>query len=556
MRNLWLIIAGIFLGAVGVVIYDELSHGENLSSGDVKHYLNVVGLEFTDEEIELLLPDAQEQLEGYKEMRTESFPNHLFYPLNFTPLPYSGQAVRNTASDYSWLQGESSLPATDHEIAFLPVTELSKLIRAKKLSSERLTFIYLKRLKAYGDTLEAVITLMEDRALEKARQMDAELAQGKYRGPLHGIPYGIKDLLAVKGTLTTWGATPYKNQIIDETAEVVQKLNDAGAVLTAKLTLGALAWGDVWYGGKTRNPWNLEQGASGSSAGPASATSAGLVAFALGTETLGSIVSPSTRNGVTGHRPTFGTVSKHGAMALSWSMDKIGPIARSAQDCALIFDVMRGRSELDTSTRDINFDFKPLTNLDELRVGYSPSFFDGEYGFKTNDSLALNALKKAGVNLIPVDIPSVPAGMRMILSAEAAAAFDELTRSNRDDEMVRQIRNAWPNVFRAARLIPAVEYIQANRLRSRLVEETEALFENVDVIITPSFNGSTLYLTNLTGHPTTVFPTGFGQNGSPTSMTIISALYQDEKTLQAAAFFQSITDHDEKHPPFFFTTPE
>jgi Asp-tRNA(Asn)/Glu-tRNA(Gln) amidotransferase A subunit family amidase len=379
---------------------------------------------------------------------------------------------------------------------------------------------------------------------------------GEYLGPLHGIPFGAKDLLAVKGAPTTWGATPYRDQVIDETATVVRKLDQAGAVLVAKLTLGALAWGDVWFDGMTRNPWNLEEGSSGSSAGSASAVAAGLVPFAIGTETLGSIVSPSTRCGVTGLRPTFGRVSRSGAMALSWTMDKIGPIARSATDCAMVFDAIRGPDGRDPTVVDLPFPYRHDQDLTGLRIGYLESVFDQDYPGKEQDHEALRELRYRGVDLVPIEFPLEemginPSDLGIILSAEAAAAFQELTLSGRDDELVRQVRWAWPNVFRTAHFIPAVEYIQANRQRTRLMEMMTAVFREVDVYITPSFAGESLMITNLTGHPQVVVPAGFIDEDSPHSISFVGRLYDEATLLTVARIFQESTSWHKKTPPGF-----
>ena len=393
---------------------------------------------------------------------------------------------------------------------------------------------------------------MEEPALEKARQMDQELASGKYRGPLHGIPYGIKDLLAVKGTKTTWGAMPYKDQVIDQTATVVTKLDEAGGVLVGKFTLGALAMGDVWYGGKTRNPWNLNQGSSGSSAGSASAVSAGLVPFAIGTETLGSIVSPSTRNGVTGLRPTYGRVSKNGAMALSWSMDKIGPISRSALDDGIVLSIINGPDINDNSTIASAFNFDSKKSVKELKVGYFKSYFEGERASK-NDQAVLELLKEKGVELHPLELKTtIDAGpIVMMLIAEGAAAFDELTRLGLDDQLVAQHKGAWPNSFRAARMIPAVEYIQLSRQRTMLIQEMHELMKDYDVIVTPSFAGPQLRITNLTGHPALCMPNGFNEEGSPTSITLLANLFEEEKLVMLGDFIQKNSDWQAKRPPLF-----
>ncbi|MCK5330019.1 MAG: amidase, partial [Candidatus Marinimicrobia bacterium] len=396
------------------------------------------------------------------------------------------------------------------------------------------------------------VTLTEKLALEQARKMDAELAEGKYRGYLHGIPYGAKDLLAVQGYPTTWGAVPYRYQIIDSDATVIKKLEEAGAVLVTKLTLGALAWGDVWFGGKTRNPWSLEQGSSGSSAGPAAATAAGLVAFSIGSETWGSIVSPSTRCGVTGLRPTYGRVSRTGAMALSWSMDKLGPMCRNVTDCALVFETIYGPDGIDQTIIDLPFAYDPDIDLSKLRIGYLAQDFDEDYPTRENDQKTLQRLRELGVELIPITLPDYPIEeLAIILSAEAAAAFDELTRSGQDDQLVRQIKNAWPNEFRVSRFIPAVEYIQANRVRYLLIQEMQKMMESVDIYIAPSLIGNNLLLTNLTGHPCVVVPNGFTNEGSPTSISFIGRLFDENLVLAVAGKYQAATDWHLKHPPQF-----
>jgi len=368
---------------------------------------------------------------------------------------------------------------------------------------------------------------------------------------LHGIPYGAKDLLAVAGYPTTWGARPYKDQVINETATVIRKLENAGAVLVAKLSLGALAWGDVWFKDTTRNPWDLSQGSSGSSAGSAAATSAGLVPFAIGSETLGSIVSPSTRCGTTGLRPTYGTVSRYGAMALSWSMDKLGPIARTVEDCAIVFNAIRGADEKDPMSIDAAFNYTPNIDLRTVRIGYLVDEFKRDTVRKKFNDAALARLRNMGVELIPITLPDLPIyPMSFILTAEAGAAFDELTRSNRDDLLVRQGRNAWPNVFRASRFIPAVEYIQANRLRYLWLQEMKKIFEKVDVYVAPPF-GPNLLLTNLTGHPAVVLPNGFDEKGHPVSITFIGNLFDEGRLLAVAKAYQDATDFHKKHPPLF-----
>lgn len=514
----------------------------------------LIGIEFTAEERALMLPDVQSNLDAYQSLRQSPIDNSIPMALDFNPIPPQLTFNKTQYPVVLDLPETVVLPENKEAIAFYSVAELSVLIRTQQITSTELTKLYLNRLKKYGNTLECVISITEEMALAQARKADEEIANGKYRGPLHGIPYGVKDLIAVKGTKTTWGAMPYKEQVIDETATIVEKLEAAGAVLVAKLTLGALAWGDVWYDGVTKNPWNLEQGSSGSSAGSAAATVAGLVGFSIGTETLGSIVSPSTRCGASGLRPTYGRVSRHGAMALSWSMDKIGPICRTAEDCALVFQAIIGTDSKDQSLIDLPFNYNATTPLSDLRIGYLKDYFESDYEGKSNDSASLEVLKSLGANLIPVQLPSDLAveGFNTILTVEAAAAFDELTRSNLDSTMVRQIRWAWPNKFRQARLIPAVEYIQANRQRYILIQKMHEIMKNFDVIVTPSYGGSQLLFTNLTGHPCVVVPNDYQTKGQrPSSISFIGNLYDEGKLLTIARAYQKATGFEDVHPAKF-----
>ncbi len=538
----------ITLGIVLIILANSCSKPHDpLSDTEV-----LFDLSFTPAERDSLREGVNDRIEAYKSLHNYSIKNSIPPSLIFNPLPI-GFNVDQNQEQIDWqFDNEVDLPAKMEDLAFYTVADLSVLIKKGKITSTQLTNIYLNRLKQFGDTLQSVITITEELALKQAQNADLEIADGKYRGPLHGIPYGAKDLLSVMGYKTTWGAMPYKDQIIDENAMVIKKLEEAGAVLVAKLTMGALAWGDVWYGGKTRNPWNLEQGSSGSSAGSASSTAAGLVAFSIGTETLGSIVSPSTRCGVTGLRPTFGRVSRTGAMALSWTMDKIGPICRSAKDCALVFDAIRGVDGLDQSLIDAAFNYRSIPDLTNLKIGYIQDLFERDYRNKENDSVSLEVLKELGANLEPVSLPKdIPVGaLRLILNAEAAAAFDKLTRANEDSLMVRQIKNAWPNVFREARFIPAVEYIQANRVRFDLIQKMHKIFEKFDVVVTPSF-GSQLTITNLTGHPVVVVPNGFNKDGSPTSISFLGNLFDEATILSVAKVYQDATEFDELHPPLF-----
>ncbi len=523
-----------------------------ITQSHVKNAEKIIGLTFSESERDSMLKNLDEELQNYEKIRDIPIPNELAPALIFDPKPIGFKLKQGESSFKPGYSSKAKLPENRDDLAFYSIQDLAFLIRTQQISSLELTRFFLERLKKYDTKLHCVITLTEELALKEAVQADKDIAEGNYKGLLHGIPYGIKDLFAVAGYKTTWGATPYKDQIISQDATVVKKLRDAGAVLLAKLTLGALAWGDVWFGGKTRNPWDLEQGSSGSSAGSASATAAGLVPFAIGTETWGSIVSPSTRCGTSGLRPTFGRVSRAGAMALSWSMDKIGPICRSVEDCAIVFNAIYGFDAQDQSTVDVPFEYSPGLALKKLRVGYLKSAFEEDYDNRENDQQALDKIRKLGFDLIEISLPDIPVyAMSFILSAEAAAAFDELTRSGKDDLLVRQIKNAWPNAFRSARFIPAVEYIQANRLRQKLIQEMHKVMTDIDLYIAPSFGGGNLLLTNLSGHPCVVMPNGFDKEGHPGSISFTGRLYEEGQLLAFARMYQESTDFHLQHPVDF-----
>lgn len=535
---------------------DEPAAAPPITTVDVANAEKLLNLTFTPEEREQMLEALNSRAQHYAQIRSAAPANDVPPALSFDP---RAAGDRSPARDMprsarSSPQSAVTRPADLEAVAFWPVTRLAELIRTRQVTSLELTEMYLGRLKRFDPYLHCVVTLTEDTAYAQAKRADAEIAAGHYRGPLHGIPWGAKDLLAVRGYPTTWGAEPYRDQVIDLDATVVQRLEAAGAVLVAKLTLGALAYGDLCFATRTLNPWNLDEGSSGSSAGSASATAAGLVGFAIGTETLGSIVSPSTRCGTTGLRPTFGRVSRHGAMALSWSMDKIGPICRSVEDCALVFAAIYGPDGQDATVVDTPFAWNPDLKPGDLRVGYVRAAYDAENA-TDNDRAVLDVLRGLGVDLIPVDLPEGDlAPLFLILMAEAAAAFDEMTRSDQDDLLTWQDKEAWPNGFRAARFIPAVEYIQANRQRTLLMRQLAALMQTVDVIVTPPFAGSVLTLTNLTGNSSVVLPNGFAANGSPTSVTFIGGLYGDSTVLAVAKAYQDATDFHRQHPPMAYAS--
>jgi Asp-tRNA(Asn)/Glu-tRNA(Gln) amidotransferase A subunit family amidase len=513
----------------------------------------VAGLEFSEPERELMLQNLNSTLGAYTALRQVVVPNDVPPALHFSAaLP--GRRINPAAARPGVrVQPDVARPAADADLAFLPVTHLAELVRTRRVTSMELTRLYLDRLRRYDPVLHCVATLTEERALAQAAQADREIAAGRYRGPLHGIPWGAKDLLAVPGYPTTWGSAIYRDQVLDATATVVERLDAAGAVLVAKLTLGELALGDVWYGGMTRNPWQPSQGSSGSSAGPGAATAAGLVGFSIGSETLGSIVSPSTRNGVTGLRPTFGRVSRYGAMALSWSMDKVGPMCRSVEDCALVLEAIAGADDRDPTALDLPFVYDPGRPLSTVRVGYLRAAFEADRPGRAHDDRALEALRGLGVRPVEVELPGdIPVGaLRIILSAEAAAAFDDITRDRRTDRMVRQQANAWPNLFRAARFIPATDYIQANRVRTLLMRRMEDLFREVDVFITPSFGPNVLLATNLTGHPCVVLPSGFTEEGTPVSTSFIGKLFGESELCTVAHAWQEATGWHRRRPEGF-----
>jgi Asp-tRNA(Asn)/Glu-tRNA(Gln) amidotransferase A subunit family amidase len=540
----------VFLIGLGNSCFDK---NDKLNKNQIKSAEKIIGINFSKSERDSLIDELAEAKEGLNSIRETKVLNSISPKLTFDPRPINFE-INMVQEDIIWgILDDVFLPKNKEDLAFYTISELASLIKNKKISSTELTKLYINRLKKFGDTLECVICITEELALRQAKKADDEIANGFYKGPLHGIPYGVKDLLAVEGYKTTWGAAPYKDQKIEYTATVVKKLEDVGAVLIAKLSLGALAMGDVWFDGVTRNPWDLTQGSSGSSAGPASATSAGLVAFAIGSETWGSIVSPSTRCGVTGLRPTYGRVSKDGAMALSWTMDKLGPICRNAFDCAIVFDVIRGKDKNDQSTVEYPFNYKKDVDLSKLKVAYLKDLFEEDYRGNENDKRTLKLLRKIGVNFdeikLPDNLPIKP--LAIILEAEAGAAFDELTRSNKDDMLVAQHKYAWPNTFRKSRFIPAVEYIQASRIRTLLIEEFHALIKDYDVIVSPSFGGNQLLMTNLTGHPCVVVPNGFDEKKHPTSISFIGNLYDEAIILSVAKAYQDNSEFDDIHPEFF-----
>jgi Asp-tRNA(Asn)/Glu-tRNA(Gln) amidotransferase A subunit family amidase len=510
----------------------------------------LIGLEFSDSKIDMTLQGLKNQLNDYEAMRKFPLSNSVWPAIQFNPIPVGFKLDTKRKKFRMTPIGKVKLPGNMDDLAFYSVRELGELIKTRQITSEKLTRFYLDRLKKYGSKLECVVTLTEDLALAQAKRADAEIAAGHYRGPLHGIPYGAKDLLATKDIRTTWGAAPYTNQVFNSDATVIKRLEDAGAVLIAKTTLGELAMGETWYGGMTRNPWNLKEGSSGSSAGTCAATSAGLLPFGIGTETLGSIVSPCDRCGVTGLRPSYGRVSRTGAMALSWSMDKIGPICRAVEDCAIVFNAIYGPDGADPTLYDAAFNYDPRLNLKKLRIGFLEKDFAKEKDErKTNNEAALRKIRELGIELLPIELPDYPVdNISFLLSTEGAAAFDDLTRSGCDDMLKQQERWSWPNTFRRRRFVPAVEYLQAQRIRYLLIQDVGKLFEKVDLVVAPSFAGKELLISNLTGNPCVVVPNGFSKAGTPTSICFIGKLFGEADLLAVAKKYQDATEWNRKHP--------
>jgi Asp-tRNA(Asn)/Glu-tRNA(Gln) amidotransferase A subunit family amidase len=512
----------------------------------------LIGIEFTDAQEAMALASANTNLERYETLRKiqiplDTEPATLFHPA----LPGKRYNIKKAKLKLS----KTEVPQFGalEDLAFATVPEIAELIRTRKVSPVELTKMYVARLKKYGPKLNCVVTLTEDLALAQAAEAEREIKAGKYRGPLHGIPWGAKDLFATKGIRTTWGAEPYRDQMIDYDATVIERLRDAGAVLVAKLSMGALAQGGRWFAGMTRNPWQVEEdktGSSGSSAGPASATAAGLVGFSIGTETLGSIVSPSSRCGVVGLRPTYGRVSRYGAMGLSWTMDKIGPICRGVEDCAAALNAIYGPDGHDITVGEVAFNWEPGKPLSSMKIGYLKTEFEQQQDAerKAIYQQALDDLKFAGANLQPIELPKFSvAALRIILVAEAATAFDDLTRNGGINQLSGQEPNDWPNTFRSSRFIPAVEYIRAQRARRLLMQEMEDLMSKWDIFVSPAPGSLSLLITNLTGHPAVCVPCGLPK-GLPQSIMFTGRLYDEGAPLRVALAYERATKWHTMHP--------
>ncbi len=549
-----------YFGGVGLsstllpgVLWAKLQEAESqkITIDMLRGAARLAGLEFTETEQEKMVEGVNKNLERIEKVRENPLDNSVPLPLVFNPM-VPGMTLDKTKQPFRMSTPPAlRRPANLEEVAFWPVTHLAELLRTRQVRSVELTEMYLARLKKYNPTLNCVVTFTEDLSMRQARQADSEIASGRYRGPLHGIPWGTKDIIAVKGYPTTWGAPPFKDRVVDHNATVVERLEKAGAVLVAKLTTGELAFGDNWFGGRTNNPWDPNQGSSGSSAGSGSATAAGLVGFAIGTDTGGSILSPAARCGVVGLRPTFGRVSRYGVMAASWSLDKIGPMCRMTEDCAVVLNAIVGPDGKDLSVlNDVPFNWDANLDVKKLRVGYLKSAFEAvtDEDNKANDRVALDKLRSLGFDLQPLELPESDLNF-FIEYIERAAAFDEFVRSGKDEQIVRQ-NHRWE--LRVSHMVPAVEYLQANRVRMLLMQEMAGAMSQVDVLVAPRTSSdpsiSANPLTSMTGHPTVAVPNGFTPRGTPTGFTFVGQIYKDAQMLAMAKAYQDATEFHLKHP--------
>ncbi len=554
----------------------------------LKDVLALSGLTFTEEDQRALLQAANQNLTRYEELRKTPIPNDVAPPFYFSPL-VPGMAVNRVKLPVRFSTPKVRRPANLEDVAFWPITQLAQLLRTRQVTSLELTEMYLARLHRYNEKLNCVVTFLDDVARSQAKQADAEIRAGRHRGPLHGIPWGAKDIIAVKGYKTTWGSGAYQDQIIGEDASVVEILREAGAVLLAKLTTGELAQGDQWFGGQTKNPWNLAEGSSGSSAGPASATAAGLVAFGIGSETSGSILSPSARCGVTGLRPTFGRISRYGVMTLSWTQDRLGPLCRYAEDCAVVMSVIAKPDGRDLSVSELPFNWNPRINIRKLRVGYLKAAFDetANPAAKKFDEAALAQIQKLGVELIEVKVPEGAADSGGF-GVESGAFFDELIRAGRDKQMTNPGR---ANSFRTSRLIPAVEYLQGQRARAMMMAKLAEATAGVDVYLVPANSGGGggrggrgaaagapagaagnaagpgrgpggggrggfqqsaagrhFNMANIAGYPAISVPHGFQDSGSPAALTFYGQPFRETEIIALAKAYQDASGFHLKHP--------
>jgi len=531
------------------------AQSQGVTVSEIAEAERMYGLHFSQAQRDSMVGTLTANLQLYQYLHGSNLPNSALLPQWFDPV-LPGMIFNAHQQALTWdIPLKVVMPADTNQLAFYSIGQLSSLLRHHQITSIRLVRFFINRLKKYGDTLHCVISLTEKIAMQEATQADAAFAKGIYRSPLQGIPYGLKDLFAVKGTRTTYGTPPFRNQDLEEDAFVYQQLKNAGAVLIAKLSMGELAMDDIWFGGQTKNPWDLQQGSNGSSAGSASATVAGLVPFAIGTETYGSIVAPSAVCGATGLRPTFGSVARTGGMTLAWTSDRIGPICRSAEDAAFVFAAIHGTDGIDRSSRAMPFNYTGKVDLKKIKVAYARNYID-TLRDDSPEKGVIKTLQQAGVLVTPVDFPSgVHASdlLTTIWAAESAAAFDPLTRSGKDSEMVQQWQSRYPNVFRSARFIPAVEYLNVCRQRYIVMQDAFPLLSKYDIIIVPSMADEPMALTCLTGNPCITLPAGLPvTGGAPPSITFIGGKLYSEAVITAfAKRFQQLTHYEQQHPAIF-----
>lgn len=546
----WTWAAGDSPGALGTVPTATLAR---ITREQVAAAEKVLGLSYDNADREQMLPQLEAALKAYDELRKVPIPESVAPAFRFEPLPVGATVMPPPAGVVRVRELPPPTIVADADLGFASIAELGGLLRAGTMTVRALTEATLARLERCDPSLFAVVNVTRERALHQADQLDAEARRGEWRGPLHGIPWGAKDLLAVPGYPTTWGSPMYRNRELRDTARVVELLDDAGAVLVAKLALGELAFGDLWFGGRTRNPWNLAQGAMGSSAGSAAAVSAGLLPFAMGSETLGSILGPCTRCGVSGLRPTYGRISRYGAMSLAWTLDKLGPIARTAEDLAVVFAAVQGEDARDPSAHPMPFAFDHARPLSDIRIGLHPDLATGDADERRRLAPVLAALRSQGADLReivwPAGIPAV--AMDIIMRVESAAAFEDLTARDADDQLLDQSVDARPNVFRAAHFIPAVQYVQANRVRTVTKRRLHELFQQVDVFLVPPMTEAALVTTNLTGHPAVTIPIGGPDQGPQDGLAIIGALWREDLALRVAHAWQVASQVHRRRPPAF-----
>ncbi len=526
----------------------------NITVDEIANTEKMYDLSFTPAKRDSMISQLNTNLQYYRWLHTFNLQNSVPLPQWFDPV-LPGMHFANSQNKIEWnIPQNVSLPANKNDLAFYSIPQLASLLRQKKITSVELTRFFINRLKKYGDTLHCVISFTEDIAMKQAKKADDDLSKGIYKSPLQGIPYGLKDLFAVKGTKTTFGSPPYKDQVINEDAFVYRQLEKAGAVLVAKLSMGELAMDDIWFGGQTKNPWNLQQGSNGSSAGSASATVAGLVPFAIGTETYGSIVAPSAVCGATGLRPTIGSIARTGGMNLAFTSDRIGPICRSAEDAAIVFASVHGSDDEDRASKTMPFNYAGHIDLKNLKVAYAKNYIDS-LPANSSEKNVISTLQKAGVHVTAIDFPSnlhTNDLLVTIWAAESAAAFDPLTRSGQDDKMVQQWQSRYPNMFRSARFIPAVEYLNVCRVRYLVMQQAYRLLSKYDIIIVPSMADEPMALTCLTGNPCITLPSGMPTDGAPPSITFIGGKLYSEATITAfAKEFQQLTKYNSAHPVMF-----